>query len=323
MNFKKTIIGIDIGGANTKVASTDKSIAQLYYIPLWKDTGLPEALQDIANKLNPDKVAIVMTGELADCFSNKEEGIRFIMKSADAAFPGALYLDNNGRFIDSSGDIKSLAAANWMASALIAGKDKDCIFADVGTTTDLIPVKDGYPLAGKTDFQRLGRHELIYSGILRTNIAALLDRIDLYGTQYRVSSEFFAQTADVYLLLGKIMSEDYTCDTADSEAKNKEDVARRLARVVCADTSELDYVTITQIARKIYEHQRNELAKALKFLSLKHGIDHIIGAGLGEFLIQDAAQHVGLSCTVLSEIYGTNISKVFPAYAVACLADEM
>ncbi|PPA79646.1 MAG: Hydantoinase/oxoprolinase [ANME-2 cluster archaeon HR1] len=324
MNFKKTVIGIDIGGANTKVASIDKSIAQLHYIPLWKDTGLPEALQDIASKLNPDKVAIVMTGELADCFSNKEEGIRFIMKSVDAAFPDALYLNNNGQFIDNNGDIKSLAAANWMASALIAGKDKDCIFADVGsTTTDLIPVKDGYPLAGKTDFQRLGRHELIYSGILRTNIATILDRIDLYGTRYRVSSEFFAQTADVYLLLERIMSEDYTCDTADNEAKNKEDAARRLARVVCADTSEIDYVTITEIAQKVYKHQRNELSKALKFLSLKHGIDHIVGAGLGEFLVQDAAQHTGLTCTIISEIYGTDISKVFPAYAVACLADEI
>lgn len=82
-------------------------------------------------------------------------------------------------------------------------------------------------------------------------------------------------------------------------------------------------MTITEIAQKVYEHQRNELSKALKFLSLKHGIDHIVGAGLGEFLVQDAAQHTGLTCTIISEIYGTDISKVFPAYAVACLADEI
>ena len=102
--------------------------------------------------------------ELADCFSDKEEGIRFIMETVDAAFTGARYLNNRGEFIDSSGDIRSVAAANWMASALVAGRDKDCIFVDAGsTTTDLIPVKDEQPLAGDTDFQRLGRHEQGYA----------------------------------------------------------------------------------------------------------------------------------------------------------------
>jgi probable H4MPT-linked C1 transfer pathway protein len=162
MNPDGPVIGIDIGGANTKIASHDGQITELHYIPMWKDTRLPEVLGEVIHRLKPAKVGVVMTGELADCFTDKEQGVSFIMNAVDAVFPGSLYLNNRGVFIDSSGDIRSLAAANWTASALLAGRERDCIFADVGsTTTDLIPVKHGRPLAGTTDFQRLGRHELL------------------------------------------------------------------------------------------------------------------------------------------------------------------
>jgi hypothetical protein len=265
-----------------------------------------------------------MTGELADCFTDKKQGVSFIMETVDAVFQGALYLNNRGEFIDSSGDIMSLAAANWTASALLAGKGRDCIFADVGsTTTDLIPVKHGRPLAGTTDFQRLGRHELLYRGILRTNIAALMERIGLGSNNYRLSSELFAQTADANLLLGNISQEDYTCETADTAGKTKKDAARRLARVVCADITELDSEDIMDIAWQVYYHQRDELAEALGILASLHGINTVVGAGLGEFIVRDAAKHAGLTCTLLSEEYGSDISKVFPAYAVACLVNDI
>jgi probable H4MPT-linked C1 transfer pathway protein len=324
MNPDGPVIGIDIGGANTKIASHDGQITELHYIPLWKDTRLPEILGEIIHRLKPVKVGVVMTGELADCFTDKKQGVSFIIDAVDALFPGSLYLNNRGRFIDSGGDIRALAAANWTASALIAGKGRDCIFADVGsTTTDLIPVKHGHPLAGTTDFQRLGRHELLYRGILRTNIAALVDRIELGSCNYRLSSELFAQTADANLLLGNINREDYTCETADARGKTKKDAARRLARVVCADLTELDHEEIMAIARQVYEHQRDELTEALEILASRHGINAVVGAGLGEFIVLDAAKHAGLTCTLLSKAYGSDISKVFPAYAVACLVNDI
>ncbi len=325
MSKEAPVIGIDIGGANTKLAFADCSIVELHYIPLWKDTHLPQALKKMAMRIKPGKLGVVITGELADCFPDKEQGVRFIVDAVDAAFPGAMYLDNHGNFSNRShiSDMRSLAAANWMASAMLAGKDNDCIFVDVGsTTTDLIPVKNGRPLAGDTDLKRMGRHELLYRGMLRTNIAALMDRIELGGVQYRVASELFAQTGDANLLLGHIQPEDYTCDTADGEDKTPESAARRLARVVCADTTELEHEDIMNMAGQIYRHQRDELSEALEILSEQHGIDKVVGAGLGELLVHDAAQHAELECTLLSRKYGPDISKVFPAYAVACLLSE-
>ena len=324
MNPDGPIIGIDIGGANTKIASLDRIIAELHYMPLWKDTTLPQTLQEIAYRLEPSKVGVVMTGELADCFTHKKQGIRFIMKAVDAAFANARYLNNRGEFITGHKEISSLAAANWMASALHVGQTRDCIYVDAGsTTTDLIPVQDGRPRAGLTDFQRLGRHELLYRGILRTTIAALMDRIELDNIPYRVSSELFAQTADVNVLLGNITQEEYTCDTADGGGKTPADAAIRLARVVCADTTELTHENIMNIARQIYHYQKSELAEAMYILASEHGINTIVGAGLGEFLIRDAARHAHLTCSLVSEDVGTAISKVYPAYAVACLVNEI
>ncbi len=178
MNSK--IIGLDIGGANTKIASFDGTLTELHYLPLWKNTRLPEILKEIAERLQPEKVAVVMTGELADCFKNKEEGIRFIKDSVDSAFgfSKVSYINNMGRFQSGTDSLRDLAAANWAASARLIGAEiGDCIFVDVGSTTsDIIPIISGEHKAGLTDFERLKRSELVYSGILRTNLAAILRR---------------------------------------------------------------------------------------------------------------------------------------------------
>ena len=175
------ILGIDIGGANTKFASSDGKITELHYIPLWKNTRLPEALHEIAGRLHPENAGVVITGELVDCFPDKDAGLSYIMDTVNNAFNDAYFLTSNGTFTkDKQRDI---AAANWTASALITGRDfDDCIFVDMGsTTTDIIPIVNGAPKAELTDFGRLKKSELVYSGILRTNAAALLRTVDISG----------------------------------------------------------------------------------------------------------------------------------------------
>ena len=115
-----------------------------------------------------------------------------------------------------------------IATAQIATLISDnCIFIDTGsTTTDIIPIKDGNECAvGKSDFDRSATGELVYTGTLRTNLASFLDKVELNGKEYRVASELFAQTADVYTVLDLINPEDYVCDTFDGEGKSKLDCA--------------------------------------------------------------------------------------------------
>ncbi len=316
------ILGIDIGGANTKIASSDGRLVELHYVPLWKNSGLREVLLDIAKRLKPEKVAVVITGELADCFPDKETGISYIVDAVNNAFEGAYFLDSNGIFTKEKK--RELAAANWMASALLAGRDyEDCIFVDIGsTTTDIIPIRDGIPHAGKTDFERLKNSELVYSGVLRTNIAAVLDKVLLEGNAFRISSELFAITADVYMVLGMISGEEYICDAPDGAGKTVTDAKRRLARVVCADLSEIGDEELVLMAKQVMEAQLQDIEGALCKVAKRHGITKIVVCGLGELLAKKAAEELEFEIVLLSEIYGIAISKVFPAYAVAKLLSD-
>ena len=319
------IIGIDIGGANTKIASANGKIIELHYIPLWKDTTLPESLEDIAAELKPDMVSVVMTGELADCFEDKLQGIQFIMRSVDEAFEcETRYIDSNGHFYDGTKNLRDLAAANWAASTRLIGSEiGDCIFVDVGSTTsDIIPIKDGKHVAGLTDFSRLVRSELFYAGTLRTNLAYLLEKVKVADGDCNIASELFATTADAYLLLGDINEESYTCETADGAGKSKNDAMRRLARVVCADMTEISADEIYNIAAQVKERQIKHLCESISIVAEKNGLNRIVSAGLGEFMIREAAKRLGFECISVADKWGNDISKVFPAYAAARILED-
>jgi len=317
------ILGIDIGGANTKIASSDGKLVELHYLPLWKNSRLPEALLEVSARLKPKKVGVVITGELADCFQDKDAGLSYIIDAVNKAFDNVWYLDSSGMFTREKK--RSIAAANWIASALIVGRDfGDCIFVDTGsTTTDIIPIKKGKPHAAVTDFERLRKSELVYSGALRTNIAALLDNVEVGGARYRISSELFAITADAYLVLGKITKDDYTCDTPDGEGKTVLAAMRRLARVLCDDLTEIKEEDIVSIAHQVMEKQVMDIADAINEVAKSHKLEKVVACGLGEFLIKEAADELGFDIILTSERYGKELSKVFPAYAVAQLVEEI
>ncbi|MEZ5336204.1 MAG: hydantoinase/oxoprolinase family protein [Methanolobus sp.] len=319
------IIGIDIGGANTKIASSDGEIIELHYIPLWKDTTLPSSLEDIAEDLKPDMVSVVMTGELADCFEDKLQGIEFIMRSVNDAFDCEVrYIDSNGHFYDGEGNLRDLAAANWAASTRLIGSEiGDCIFVDVGSTTsDIVPIRDGKHVAGLTDFSRLVRNELFYAGTLRTNLAYILDKVNVADGNCNIASELFSTTADAYLLLGDITEELYTCETADGAGKSRTEAMRRLARVVCADLSEISADEIYNIAEQVKEKQISLLAEAISVVAEKNGLNKIVSAGLGEFMIKEAAKRLDFECISVADRWGADISKVFPAYAAAKILED-
>ncbi|WP_410507129.1 hydantoinase/oxoprolinase family protein [Methanosarcina hadiensis] len=323
MNSK--FIGIDIGGANTKLASSDGTVVELHYLPLWKNTRLPEVLKEISQRLKPEKVAVVMTGELADCFEDKEQGIRFIKETVDSAFgpEKVSYINSQGRFQAETDPLRELAAANWAASARLIGKEfGDCLFVDVGSTTsDIIPIISGEHRAGFTDFERLLRSELVYAGTLRTNLAALLEKVNLEKGICRTSSELFATTADAYLILGKIDEGMYTCETADGAGRSRIESMRRVARLVCADLSEIGEQEICKIAEQVKERQVSTLAEAISEVAKRNGLNKVVAAGLGEFLIIEAAERLGFECVSVAGHWGEEISKVFPAYAAACLLE--
>ncbi len=308
-------MGLDIGGANTKAASSDGFLAESVYLPLWKNAPLGEVLRRFS-ALEPEAVAVVITGELADCFSCKREGIEKLTATVNQSFFCPVYFWGINGFVWK--DTMELAAANWMASSILLGRELgDCLFVDMGSTsTDLIPIKGG-PLAAKTDFLRLAMGELVYMGKLRTRLDSVLPVAHVSGEYVPLSSELFAIIADAYLALGQISADQYTCDTADGADKGRKSTLRRLARAVCADFEEIGESGALAIAKQARDRQMRLLVAAIERQSTKHKLSMVAAAGIGEDLIAEAASFLGLECILLSDKYSHKISDIFPAYAVA------
>lgn len=314
-------LGIDIGGANTKVATADRGIVELHHLPLWKDAKLPDLLRDINARIKPNIIGVVITGELADCFEDKIHGLKYIMQAIDNVFPKVYYIGNNGNIVQTEEDIIHLAAANWAASSKIIGEEvNNCVFVDVGSTTsDIIPIVNSNHVAHVTDFTRLIANELVYMGILRTNVATLVDKVQVNAGICRVSSELFATTGDVYLLLDDIKPSTFTTATADGEGITKLNASRRIARLVCADLTEISHPEVIKIAHQIKTKQINLLYDAIAKVTEKYNLNKIVSAGIGEFMIKDVAAKLNMELISVSKKWGEDISSVFPAYAAACI----
>lgn len=335
------IAGFDIGGANTDLAVIDfengeiKNIeVDFAYLPMWSNNDdlsrvLIELIENICPVSEIDAVGISMTAELVDAYDTKKDGVLDVVNKCEETFSCPVaYVGIDGMLSleEIRKDSLKAAAANWIATAQIATLISDnCIFIDTGsTTTDIIPIKDGSECAiGKSDFDRSATGELVYTGTLRTNLASFLDKVELNGKEYRVASELFAQTADVYMVLDLISEEDYVCDTFDGESKSKIDCAKRIARVVCADLEMLSEDEIIEMAKFIHQKQIEQIADGLKQVHETQGLDLIITTGLGkDILDKPAAELLGLEVKSMGDILTDEQCVVAPAVGTAVMMDK-
>ena len=335
------IAGFDIGGANTDLAVIDfedgeiKNIeVDFAYLPMWSNNDdlshvLVELIENICPVSEIDAVGISMTAELVDAYDTKKDGVLDIVKKCEETFTCPIaYVGVDGMISKSEieKDPLKAAAANWIATAQIATLISDnCIFIDTGsTTTDIIPIKEGHECAiGKSDFDRSATGELVYTGTLRTNLASFLDKVELNGKEYRVASELFAQTADVYMVLDLITEDDYICDTFDGEGKSKIDCARRIARVVCADLEMLSMDDIVEMSEVIHQKQIAQIADGLKQVVETQGLDLIITTGLGkDILDRPAAELLGLKVKSMGDILSDDECTVAPAVGTAVMMEK-
>lgn len=335
------IAGFDIGGANTDLAIIDfengeiKNIdVDFAYLPMWSNNDdlsqvLVELIENICSISEIDAVGISMTAELVDAYDTKKDGVLDVVKKCEDTFSCPIaYVGIDGMMSKEEIEKTPLkaAAANWIATAQIATLISDnCIFIDTGsTTTDIIPIKNGKECAiGKSDFDRSATGELVYTGTLRTNLASFLDKIEFNGKKYRVASELFAQTADVYRFLNLITEDDYVCDTFDGESKSKIDCAKRIARVVCADLEMLSENDIVEISKFIHQKQIEQIADGLKQVHETQNLDLIITTGLGkDILDKPAAELLGLEVKSMGDILTDEECVVAPAVGTAVMMDK-
>jgi probable H4MPT-linked C1 transfer pathway protein len=327
------VLGYDIGGANTKAAllsteggKTSVKVASQYF-PVWKT---PERLTEVLLSLKAqlgadglDAVGVTMTAELSDAYQTKREGVNHILGCVQKAYPNIInYVLNSEAQLASIEEAKnnhlSVSSANWAATGWLLGRHiKNAVIVDVGSTsTSIIPIVNGKLAAkGKTDLDKLLCGELIYTGSLRTNIAAIVHSIPIRGGVAGVSSELFATSGDVHTVLGHISPADFTAETADGRGKTLQEAMARISRVFCADTEMLTTQEIKDLARYIYSQQIKQIVDGLSRVyqntkALTGEKLPIVVTGLGkDFLARKAAASIGAD-------YIVDLDKVLPAQAV-------
>ncbi|MDX1966143.1 MAG: hydantoinase/oxoprolinase family protein [Planctomycetaceae bacterium] len=330
------VLGLDIGGANIKAATTSGETAALAFT-LWRH---PELLADRISDIHRrwpecDRVALTMTGELADCYPTKSAGVSQIVGAVLQAVPQlpVAVWTTGGAFvspIDARRSPLAAAAANWHAlTTWVARQFPNArgILIDIGSTTaDIIPFRHGEPTAmGLTDFGRLQHGELVYTGVRRTPLCALAGSVPVHGTPTPVAAELFATTLDVYLWLELIPEDPGDCDTANGKPATREAALDRLVRMVCCDRDELTPLDVDRLAQFWRRVQREQVQTALQqvLARLALPIDLVVLSGSGEFLareVVDSVSELSMAERIsISEVWSPEVAAAACASAVANL----
>ena len=355
------VIGWDIGGAHLKAVllSNKGEILQALQIQceLWKGLDkLEAAMQSVLQvfKIAPFAVqhAVTMTGELVDLFANRHEGVVDIatlstnLLGERTLFYAAPSSNHTGGFVPLqrvSGLWPNIASVNWHASAIaLAMHVQDVLLVDIGsTTTDIIAIEAGKVIcSGFTDADRMQADSLVYTGVVRTPLMALAQKLPFANddgevVETNVAAEYFATMADVYRLTGELDANADMADTADGKGKTQLESARRLARMIGHDVdnslgfgceSISKWIQLAFVCKSLQMQQ----IKVAMLKQLKPNMP-IIGAGAGSFLVKAIADDLGrdfmhvyqaVSMRVVEHAnikVQHDIAVCFPAYAVAQL----
>src|SRR5207247_2509966 len=239
-----------------------------------------------------------MTGEMADLFPNRREGVARIvaalrqwLSDVDLRFyagvEGFVAADR------AAAAWQQIASANWRASgAVVAARVPVGSFIDIGsTTTDILVVRDGRVLAhGGDDGARLVTGELVYTGVVRTPVMVLADRVPFEGQWVPVMAELFATTADVHRLTGRLPERADQHPAADGGDKTVAGSARRLARMIGRDVESAPLESWRGLADWLAAAQVRRIHDAWARLRALAGISEeapLVLAGVGRFLAPD------------------------------------
>jgi probable H4MPT-linked C1 transfer pathway protein len=336
------VIGWDIGGVHLKAARAEAGrvtkVVQ-YASPLRSGTerllqAFAEAKEDLGRA---DRHVVTMTGELADTFSSRTEGVEHLANLAAHELGSvAIYAGPAGYVspADARKRYADIASANWHAcAALIARRCSHALWIDLGSTTsDIVPIVQGKIASrGYTDAQRLAAGELVYTGMVRGFVMATADRAPFRGAWTPLVNENFATMADVHRILSTLPPDVDLMPTADGRAKTIDASRARLARMLGSDVSDADDETWTLAARWFAEAQTRAICDAAS-LVLSAGTlpstTTIVAAGIGRTLVDEIARRLHCACISFDEVCDVTpevrdaACRCAPAVALAVLASS-
>lgn len=335
------VLGWDIGGAHLKAARAQRGrIVDAIQVASPLRLGLDRLVQAFAEAKarigTADLHVVTMTGELADTFSSRAEGVEQLCALAVRELGPALSLyAGRAGFVapqDALRHVEDVASANWFASAsLAARKQRTALLVDVGsTTTDVVPVVNGVVAArGYTDAERLAMGELVYTGLVRSFAMAVAERAPFAGRWSALVNENFATMADVHRILGQLPEGVDQMPTADGRAKTAEASRARLARIVGCDVDGVSEAAWRVLAQWFAERQIRAIMDGVMLVlsaaSMRSDAP-ILAAGIGAAITEEVARRLGrphLSFDAILDVaphVRDRASQCAPAAALAALA---
>jgi probable H4MPT-linked C1 transfer pathway protein len=334
---RRDVIALDVGGANLKAAD-GRGWTHAEPFAMWREhPRLTEALTRIIRDAAADRLVATMTGEIADCFADRADGVTQIVEAIAVAGAAAgcrsteLYRVD-GRLVspgEAIADPLAVAASNWhavtrLAASLVpAGRG---FLIDVGsTTTDIVPFDRGRPQPlADDDAGRMLSGELVYTGVERTPLPAIVRSLPHGDVQRPVASERFAESRDAWLLAGWLDEDPASRDTADGGPCTRDAARVRLARSILVEPSTMSAADARRAARWVTEQQARQVATALGRVATARGWEPttVVFAGHGTRLAARAIDRLGWKPDAISlpETLGAAVSRSAPAHALALIA---
>ena len=339
------VIGWDVGGVHLKAARAEGGwIVKAIQIASPLRGGLErltQAFGEAKAQLGPaQQHAVTMTGELADTFASRPDGVeRLATLTAQQLIdaPPLFYAGPAGfvRAPEARKHAAEIASANWHVCArLVAQRCGHALFVDMGpTTTDVIPIAHR-KIAGRgyTDAQRLAAGELVYTGLVRGFVMATANRAPLAGAWTTLVNENFATMADVHRILGALPDGADQMMTADGRDKTVEASRARLARMVGADATDIDAPAMAALAQWFAEAQMRAILDAAMLVISSAALSAeapIVGAGIGAAVIQEVARRLGRPHVAFDSLIDASpesrvaAAHCAPAAALALLAPAL
>lgn len=335
------ICGWDLGGAHVKLAVLTRggALERVTQVPceLWLGLDrLEAALLAAAMGLGAQAMhAVTMTGELADVFQDRRAGVAAIadtFRRTLRAEPVHVFAGSGFVPAHAAGERwTDVASANWLATAsLVARLLPGALVIDVGsTTTDITVVADGGVRAqGRDDHTRLTREELVYTGVARTPVMAIAQRVPFAGEWVGVAAEYFATMADIYRIIGELDPAFDQHPAADGRGKSKEESMRRLMRMIGLDYQPAATGDCERLARWLAQAQRRLVGRGCDRQLARGLLDSrapVVGLGVGRFLAGQLARELGRDYRDFATLAGVApgqrdaVDVCGPAFAVARL----
>ena len=341
---RSDVLAFDVGGANIKAAD-GLGWTHAEAFALWRSSdSLAATLGRIVAIRGPRRIVATMTGEIADCFPSRTVGVVRIIDALEAAAARATPAADLGIYLVDGSIVPpakarsrplAAAAANWHAMARLAASHAttDRAFAvDVGsTTTDIVPIDRGAPVPSACDdVGRMAAGELVYTGVERTPVAAIVRSLPwpAAGSGRRpIASERYAESRDVWLLLGGIPEQPDARDTADGQPATRAAAAVRLARMLLADPDNFPQADARAAADWCARAQARQVARALDRVAGAVGWkpECVVLAGHGACLAGLALDRLGwpMETVSLPDRIGAGPSRAACAHAVALVARNL